>query len=40
MNCRFCRKGQVGGYRDDISEEYIQRFDEWTAKKKKELNLS
>lgn len=34
---RFCRKGQVGGYRDEMSEEIIRKFEQWTEKKKKEL---
>lgn len=29
--CRHCRKGKVGGYRDDLSAEWIEKFDVWTA---------
>lgn len=27
----FIRKGVVGGYKDDMSPEYIKKFDEWFA---------
>jgi len=36
---KFCRKGKVGGYRDEMTEDEIRFFDEWTTKKKHELNL-
>lgn len=29
------RKGQVGGYRDEMSAELIDRFDKWTDEKMK-----
>lgn len=32
MNFRFCRKGKIGGYRDDMSKEDIEKFDQWIAK--------
>lgn len=27
----FIRKGKVGGHKDEMSEEYIKKFDEWMA---------
>lgn len=32
---RHCRKGKVGGYRDDLSAEWIEKFDVWSAEKLK-----
>jgi len=32
---RHCRKGKVGGYRDDLSEDMINRFNGWMAEKLK-----
>lgn len=26
---RFIRKGKVGGYKDEMSEEYVVKFDKW-----------
>jgi hypothetical protein len=31
----FIRKGVVGGYRDDMSAEYIKKFDDWIAEEPK-----
>lgn len=28
-NFRFIRKGVVGSYKDDMSPEYIKKFDDW-----------
>lgn len=39
LDFRFCRKGKADGYRDDMSEEEIAKFDKWIAKNKEELNL-
>ncbi|XP_055312944.1 sulfotransferase 1C2-like [Sitodiplosis mosellana] len=36
---KFCRKGKVGGYRDEMSEEDVKNFDEWTERNKKELAI-
>lgn len=30
--CSFFRKGKAGGYQDEMSPEYIQKFDEWKRK--------
>lgn len=32
-NLSHCRKGKVGGYRDEMSEDFIKRFDECTEDK-------
>lgn len=39
LDSRFCRKGKVGGYRDEMDEKNIKLFDEFTARKKKLLQL-
>lgn len=31
----FIRKGVAGGYKDDMSEEYIKKFDDWMAEEPK-----
>jgi hypothetical protein len=31
----FMRKGQTGGYKEEMSEEYIKKFDEWIEEKLK-----
>lgn len=28
----FIRKGVAGGYKDEMSEEWAQKFDDWMAK--------
>lgn len=28
----FFRKGTAGGYRDEMSSEYVKKFDEWQRK--------
>lgn len=28
---RFVRKGLIGGHKDEMSEEYIKKFDEWMS---------
>lgn len=30
---RFCRKGKVGSYREEMGQALIKRFDEWIAEK-------
>lgn len=37
---RFCRKGKAGAYRDEMSDEYIKRFDEWTADRLRNTDFS
>ena len=32
-NCRFIRKGETGGWKKVMSEEYIKKFDDWTRDK-------
>jgi hypothetical protein len=32
-NLQFIRKGVVGGYRNEMSQEYIDRFDKWMQQK-------
>jgi hypothetical protein len=27
----FIRKGKAGGYKDDMSEEWVKKFDDWMA---------
>ncbi|XP_055313225.1 uncharacterized protein LOC129574785 [Sitodiplosis mosellana] len=39
LHIQFCRKGKVGGYRDELSEEDVKNFDEWTRRNKKELAM-
>lgn len=34
-----CRKGKVGGYRDDLTPEWIQKFDEWTKEHLKDIDF-
>lgn len=36
---RHLRKGKVGSYRDDMSDELIKRFDQWIAEKLKETDF-
>jgi NAD/NADP transhydrogenase alpha subunit len=31
----FMRKGKAGGYKEEMSEEYIKKFDEWIQEKLK-----
>jgi hypothetical protein len=31
----FMRKGKAGGYKEEMSEEYVKKFDEWIQKKLK-----
>lgn len=30
---RHCRRGVIGGYRNEMSNEWIKQFDEWTKNK-------
>lgn len=36
----FLRKGETGGYRSEMSEETIKKFDDWSREMKKKLNLT
>lgn len=36
---RFCRKGKVGSYREEMSEELIKRIDDWIAEKMKDVDF-
>lgn len=29
----FFRRGKVGGYADEMSKEYIEKFDKWSAER-------
>lgn len=33
------RKGQVGGYREEMSQEMIERIDKWSAEKLNDTDL-
>lgn len=28
---RFCRKGKVGSYKEEMPEKFIEKFDNWTS---------
>ena len=36
----FIRKGEAGGYRNEMSEETVKKFDDWSREMKKKLNLT
>ncbi|XP_055676908.1 sulfotransferase 1B1-like [Lutzomyia longipalpis] len=38
-NFRFIRKGQIGSYRDDMSPEFIEKFDNWLKEKLNDLQV-
>lgn len=36
---RFIRKGEVGGYKNEMSSELIEKFDNWTNRKFSDTDL-
>lgn len=36
---RFIRRGQVGGWKSELTPELSKRFDEWTIEKVKDDNM-
>lgn len=37
--CRFLRKGKVGSYHDELSDNQIRKLDEWTEKMTKDTDF-
>lgn len=36
---RFCRKGKVGSYREDMNDSWIKRIDDWSTERLKRTGL-